>query len=55
MRFCPSTIANFWYRQEMSGKRSLLESQQQANICDRLRRALAPSRSNFVETAKPLP
>jgi len=55
MRFYLSTIANSWYRQEMSGKRSLLESQQQANICDRLRRALAPSPSDFVETAKPLP
>ncbi|MCL6752325.1 hypothetical protein KBT16_15675 [Nostoc sp. CCCryo 231-06] len=55
MRFYLSTIANSWYRQEMSGKRSLLESEQQANICDRLRRALAPSPSDFVETAKPLP
>ncbi|WP_158680242.1 hypothetical protein [Nostoc sp. 'Lobaria pulmonaria (5183) cyanobiont'] len=55
VRFCPSTIANSWYREEMSGKRSLLESQQQANICDRLQRALAPSRSDFVETAEPLP
>ncbi|MCC5602757.1 hypothetical protein [Nostoc favosum] len=38
MRFYLSTIANSWYREEMSGKRSLLESEQQANICDRLRR-----------------
>ncbi|WP_375506189.1 hypothetical protein [uncultured Nostoc sp.] len=48
-------IANSWYGEEMSGKRSLLESEQQANICDRLRRTLAPSHSNFVETAKLLP
>jgi hypothetical protein len=34
---------------------TLLESQQQANICDRLRRALWPSRSDFVETARNLP
>jgi hypothetical protein len=40
MRFYLSAIANSWYGQEMSGKRSLLESEQQANICDRLRHRL---------------
>ncbi|MBD2728986.1 hypothetical protein H6G96_22365 [Nostoc sp. FACHB-892] len=54
MRFYLSAIANLWYREEMARKRSHRESEQQANICDRLRRALAPSPSEFVETAKPL-
>ncbi|WP_324980803.1 hypothetical protein [Nostoc sp.] len=49
VRFYSSTIANSWYGQEMSGKRSLLESEQQANICDRLWRALAPSPSDLLK------
>lgn len=39
----------------MSGKRSLLESEQQVNICDRFRRVFAPLSSNFVEIVRPLP